>query len=66
MKFGLKLEGNYYGINEFVVTKTTPIAKNKLKKDTHKSFAPYITLEEYSNASWKNGVLLIPFKNIQY
>ena len=63
IKFGLKIEGNFYTTKEIVVAKTSLIDKETFKKVPKIKGKLVMSKEVYNTTSWKNGKLLQQFEN---
>jgi hypothetical protein len=63
IKFGLKIEGNFFTTTEMVTVKTSLINKEDFKKISKIKGELVMTKQVYNTTSWKNGKLLQQFKN---
>ena len=63
IKFGLKIEGNFYTTKEIVVTKTSLIDKEIFKEVPKVKGKLVMSKNAYNATSWKNGILLQQFDN---
>lgn len=65
VKFGLKVEGSFYTKKELFVERSSIINKDNFHTLKFLKRISYISKKEYDESYWKNGELLIPFKDIK-
>ena len=65
VKFGLKVEGNFYNKNEIVVVSQKQIDNQTYKDVKELKRVPFISLSDYNASIWSNGKLLLPFNYIE-
>ncbi|MDG1812090.1 MAG: carboxypeptidase-like regulatory domain-containing protein [Polaribacter sp.] len=58
VKFGFKIEGNFYGTTEMVVIKTELIDNKTFNKKININKGRVLTKKEYDTTTWKNAKLL--------
>ena len=63
IKFGLKIEGNFYTTKEMIATKTALIDKKDYNKALKIKGKLVMSKNAYNATSWKNGKLIQKFQN---
>ena len=64
IKFGVKLEGNFYSTTELLVVHTQTANDSEMTRIKNSKLTPFISKETYELTNWSHGKLLDPFKNI--